>query len=117
MKKDVNSNDNKTKARTIPKELCDPAPQSTHSLNDQPLIPKGIRWTKFIKGDLVKVKAIAFMKPPRSPHSAVDRLGVVLEGYDSNVYEPASASVLVEDSIFHFTDREIELISPVGNDS
>ena len=75
------------------------------------MMPKNVRWTKFIKGDLVKVKS------PRHNHPADDCLGVVLEGYDSNVYEPASARVLVDNGIFHFTDREIELISPVAGNS
>jgi hypothetical protein len=111
MKKDRHSSGNETEARLVIKDLCVPVPQTTHALQDQPLTHKRIRWTKFVRGDLVQVKML------RSTNYAEDCFGVVLDGYDSNVYEPASASVLVGDSIFHYTDRDIELISPIGDDS
>ena len=66
------------------------------------------RWREFEKGDLVQVTSAVSVDPQGKVKFSP--MGIVLESFDSNVYESASCNVLVDGRVEHHSTRRLKLI-------
>ena len=66
------------------------------------------KWRTFDRGDLVQVRGEIALDDNRKVKFTPT--GVVLEYFDSNVYESASCSVLVEGRVMHVSTRQLTMI-------
>ena len=66
------------------------------------------RWRQFERGDLVQVTSV--VKLVDNQKITFNPTAVVLESFDSNVYESASCSVLVEGEVMHVSVRQLTMI-------
>ena len=66
------------------------------------------RWREFDRGDLVQVRGEIALGPDRQVKFTPP--GVVLEFFDSNVYESSSCNVLVEGRVLHVSTRQLTMI-------
>jgi hypothetical protein len=65
------------------------------------------RWREFDRGDLVQVRGEIACADGQVKFTPA---GVVLEFFDSNVYESSSCSVLVDGRVLHVSTRQLTMI-------
>ena len=66
------------------------------------------RWRDFDKGDLVQIRGEITLGSDKQVKFAP--AGIVLEYFDSNVYEPSSCSVLADGRVLHVSTRQLTMI-------